>query len=752
MGPMRRLAIAAAILVFALTLHAQPAGRRRAFLVGINDYTASHLGRPRPVADRGWPNLSGAANDVAAMRDMLVLLYGFDARDVVTLTDQAATRTAILQTLERHLVNGAAQGDVAFFYFAGHGSQVRNSKSDEPDKLDESIVPADSRIGARDIRDKELRPLFNRILDRGARLTIMLDNCHSGSGARGLPSGARPRGIRPDLRDVTDATDYGPRPDRRGALAISAAQDFDEAWETRGRDGAMHGAFTWAWMRALRDADAGEPAIDTFLRAQARLRNEKPFQEPALEGRDESKLVPFLGIRRDRQGDRTIVAVEKVRPDGTIVVQGGWANGLTIGTQLRIASDDARLTTRVVITNVRSLGQSEARLDGTRALPQALHSGALLEVVGWAAPPSGPLQVWTPRIAGDVASLASLARKFSAAAVKRGVRWVGDPTDVTPTHVLRRGNREWELLAGGAAVEPIGTDADAIAAISRLPAGAQLFVQLPAPAAMLDGIGAGTGGEREGIETAERAEDADYILAGRWSARRLEYAWVRPAMRRDDRRKSGLPVRTKWIAEDERDGTLRDSVSALRDAVLRLRKIHAWQTLESPPESRSAYRLALMRERTREIVSDGAVVGEDHYRIVLRAASPALSPRVQQRYVYVFVIDSDGRSTLLFPLDGSVENRFPIALPPPPSIPIGDAFEIAPPYGVDTYFLMTSDEPLPDPSILEWDAVRAGFEPRTPLERLLVLTSSGARAHAISVSATWSLEKVVFESVSPRGR
>src|SRR5206468_3725245 len=119
-------------------------------------------------------------NDVNTMRDMLVALYGFDRNDIVTVTDQAATRDAILGDLER-LVNAAAKDDVILFYYAGHGSQVRNSSSEERDKLDESLVPADSRAGAPDIRDKELRILFNRILDRGARLTVILDNCHSSS-------------------------------------------------------------------------------------------------------------------------------------------------------------------------------------------------------------------------------------------------------------------------------------------------------------------------------------------------------------------------------------------------------------------------------------------------------------------------------------------------------------------------------------------------------------------------------------------
>lgn len=756
------LAMAACAALAACRVDAEPAGRRRALLVGINDYTASRSSaRPRLTAPppRDWPNLGGAVNDVGAIKEMLGLLYDFDERDIITLTDQNATRSAILKALEQHLAGPAAKGDVLLFYFAGHGSQVRNSLSDEPDKLDESIVPADSRLGIRDIRDKELRPLFNRILNRGARLTVILDSCHSGSGARGLATGARPRGVKADLRDIADGTEAGPRPEERGALVISATQDFDAAWEVRDDDGKMHGAFSWAWIRAMRDSTAGEAVADTFARASARLRSEKPYQEPVLAGHPDVTLSPFLGIRKDRRADRTIISVEKVRGDGTVILQGGWANGLAVGSELRVLSDHTT-TLRVTITTIRGLGQSEGRIPAGRPMPKSIRSGALLEVVGWAAPPGQPLRVWMPRLADDVDAIASLARKLAAEAVRRGVRWINDPIESTPSFLLRRGNHDWELLGADGGIEHLGPDAsDAIAGVAKVPAASSLFVQLPAPAALIDGIDVGPGSDREGIHPADSAEEADYILVGRYSNRRLAYAWLRPSIKASDRRKTGLPLRSAWIVEDHRDDPLRDTAITLRDAVLRLRKIQAWHLLDSPPEARSAYRLGLLRVRDREWAKDGAVIGEEQYALILRATTP-IPARIRPRYVYVFSIDSHGQSFLLFPRSGSVENRFPLppasgqSSPfPPAEIPLGDTgtFEVAPPYGVDTYFLLTTDEPLPNPWILEWDGVRAGApKPQTALEELLMLTATGRRARLRATASTWSIERTFFESVPPR--
>ncbi|MEA2339058.1 MAG: hypothetical protein QOE82_3065, partial [Thermoanaerobaculia bacterium] len=433
---MIRISVACALLACVVRIDAAP--HRRALLVGINDYTASTLAahlNSAPAPGRDWPNLGGAVNDVNIMRDVLVALYGFDRNDIVTLTDQAATREAILRGIEQQLLNPAAKDDIVFFYFAGHGSQVRNSLSEERDKLDESIVPADSRLGAADIRDKELAMLFNRILDRGAHLTVMLDNCHSSSGARGLGTGARPRSVKADPRDVSDGV-IVPRPETRGALVLAAAQDADIAWETRDAEGKFHGAFSWAWIRAMRDSASGEPAKDTFLRAQARMRAETPFQQPTLAAAVDTKLSPFLGPRIDRRDDRIVVAVQKTRSDGTVIIEGGWANGLSIGTELRGA--DARLT----VTALRGVTECEARLQS--GTPPA--SGALLEVTAWAMPPVRPLRIWTPRSPHDTKEIASLARSLFDQAKENRVRWITDPIDVTPAHVLRWSGSEWEML------------------------------------------------------------------------------------------------------------------------------------------------------------------------------------------------------------------------------------------------------------------------------------------------------------------
>jgi len=722
--------------------------RRRALLVGINDYSASHLPLAPPGAPPGRlsvPNLSGAVNDVQSVRQMLLALYGFAPGDILVLTDQAATREAILQAIDTHLTAPSGPEDIAFFYFSGHGSQVTNPGSDEPDRQDETIVPADTLRGALDIRDKELRARFNRILDRRAHLTIALDSCHSGSGARGLLVGARFRSVEPDPRPLHDGSPVSPSPEERGALVLSAAQDHDLAWETWDEQQQPHGAFSLALVRALRDSVAGEPAEETYLRARARLQAEKRYQEPVLAGIAEARRAPFLGERAAQRPGRAVVAVESIQHDGTVVLQGGLVNGLTVGSQLRALPPNPAV--RIEVTAVHDFSRSEGRIvpGPERTAPALLQPGALTEVVRWTALPGSPLRVWMAT-AGDVSAAIALARELAREAPHQGVRWSDDPTQQAPTHVLRWRGQTLELLSGQR-VDPLGT-ADAPSVLERIKetGGAPtLFVQLPAPAALADALRLGAGTDAAGIVATDRPEEADYVLAGRLAAQGPEYAWLRPGAAAADRERSGLPVRTRWHLPADPTG--------LRESVLRLRKIHAWLHLETPPGAGSPYQLALRPNAGGAPVMDSSLTGQEDYSLFLQARQTPPPAQIEPRYFYVFVIDSSGNSILLFPRSGPVGNRFPVSPGTPAEVALAPAgtFRVTPPYGVDTYFLLSSAEQIPNPWILEWQGVRPrGPLGGTPLEELLSITGGTDRSAApVLTPALWSVERKVFTSVPP---
>lgn len=146
---------------------------KKALLVGINYPGTQHA-------------LRGCVNDVMTINELLVNNLGFtDPKYVRMLTDNSATTQNILERLE-WLVDGAQPGDVLYFHYSGHGCQVPDinyNRMDEPDGLDECIVPVDMDWRTKIIKDNDFKRIFNKV-PKDVNLTVTLDCCHSGEGLR----------------------------------------------------------------------------------------------------------------------------------------------------------------------------------------------------------------------------------------------------------------------------------------------------------------------------------------------------------------------------------------------------------------------------------------------------------------------------------------------------------------------------------------------------------------------------------------
>ncbi len=143
--------------------------RRRALIVGVDQYA-------------NYPGLKGCVNDALLVRSVLKSDLGFPNRDIRVLVDERATKDAILYRLES-MIRTANEGDILFFYFAGHGSQIRDRDGDElVDYLDEIICPFDMDWDTRTfIVDDELFELFS-LIPGGVLFEAILDTCFWGAG------------------------------------------------------------------------------------------------------------------------------------------------------------------------------------------------------------------------------------------------------------------------------------------------------------------------------------------------------------------------------------------------------------------------------------------------------------------------------------------------------------------------------------------------------------------------------------------
>ena len=153
------LACAQCIVLLVIAIAAMPvaAATRRALVIGINTYepppgeTAVAIqfdpavlpllppDRP-PRKQNSFHNLTGAVADANTMHQILIDRFELAPENIRVLEDRAATRAAILAAIPDALAPpGARKGDIGVFFFAGHGSQMFNSKSPEQDRLDETL-------------------------------------------------------------------------------------------------------------------------------------------------------------------------------------------------------------------------------------------------------------------------------------------------------------------------------------------------------------------------------------------------------------------------------------------------------------------------------------------------------------------------------------------------------------------------------------------------------------------------------------
>ena len=152
----------------------------KAILIGVSNYPEGS----------GWCKLN-AHNDVELLQNCFSSSW-----DIITLEDQHATKHGIA-TLLSEVCKNTCPGDTIFIHFSGHGQQMlqKSQSDDEPDALDESIVPYDAMrswsveyTGQNHFRDNDFSRAIDRVRDKAGMdgfVIVVIDACHSDSMERG---------------------------------------------------------------------------------------------------------------------------------------------------------------------------------------------------------------------------------------------------------------------------------------------------------------------------------------------------------------------------------------------------------------------------------------------------------------------------------------------------------------------------------------------------------------------------------------
>jgi Caspase domain len=791
---------------------------RRALLVGIDNYERDpdfqSVKCEDPVrkqspqrkltnAKGGFSRLEGPVDDVCMLRQLLITSYGFEAKNIHVVQDQNATHQGVLDAFKRYLIDEPAPGDICLFFYSGHGSQVKNTLGGETDQLDETLVPYDwnrpiqKREDAKDIRDKEVFKLFREAAQK-VTLTALFDSCHSGDIARGGVSEERAKTgdseTNFDFREPPpDEAQKGVSDDKylenAGVLVISAARDFEEAKEKE-YNGQWHGNFTYSLIEVLRTPNAKNlSAARVFDKLVVQMKSHKASHEPVMVGSVARRQKTLFGEPVDPER-RPEVNVESIDSTGKIILQGGRALGFHQNAEFVRKGAGGR-EIRIRITEepdyVKSIAEVVAA-DPSQAktIASAIKPNDTFVLDKWAMIGEPDLSVWIAPSKFSAAQLVTLAKEIQKLNESASVKVVSDPTADVATHYLSYDGTNWILKLPGNDRVPLGPTITSQSILSALKSteGLKLFISLPPSTELAAKIKLGTGTNNTAVGLAKAATDADYLLVGRartdGATTILEYAWLLPeattgvakpsepnnaVFKRANAPVSPLPPITDWKA-DAKD---------LEEFALRLSKIAGWVKLDSPQGDggRFAYRLVLKNGKGEPLSGSNATLSEgDIFSIALVADDSLLQPPIEQRHVYVLTIDQFGKSELLYPNLRSPDIQIPdtrsqsIAR----EISLGQVKVCGPDpkksgcrnpgiLGAETFVMLTTTEPLSDPSILQGDGVRTPQELEeqkrskgargadSPLTNLLTGIGSTARSGESIVPLNWSVQQVFLNSV-----
>lgn len=290
---------------------------RKAVLFGIDKYMIEGA------------NLQGCVNDVYDMANTLLAL-GWPKTGIHVITNERATSDRWFKEMQ-WLTENTGPGDVRILMHSSHGTNKWDYSGDEPDQRDEMVVMHNFSWDdeTTHITDDHIRERFTQKLHKECKGEVILDTCHSGTGARSIRFGGYDTRVK-----------YLPNPEQQTTIlnrtlpinekrkwfgnsnvdreiagdatynngTIYACQDFDLAYETAilvNGQYQVRGLMTYNLCNILRETPYGaitRKELGEELRARVAL--ESP-QVPGYECSNETfyNQYPFRRAHQDEPGE-----------------------------------------------------------------------------------------------------------------------------------------------------------------------------------------------------------------------------------------------------------------------------------------------------------------------------------------------------------------------------------------------------------------------------------------------------------------
>ncbi|HEY9804224.1 MAG TPA: caspase family protein, partial [Leptolyngbyaceae cyanobacterium] len=287
---------------------AQPTPRKLALLIGINQYRKSS-------------SLSGCLTDVELQKELLVHRFGFQASDILTLTEEQASREFIEAAFLDHLVKQAKPGDVVVFHFSGYGTQLPGESKTLQNALvttDENQAPPDSLIANYLLEDTLLQLLRSLPTDH---VTAVLDTSYS------LKSITQPTGLRIRARQESAETQLATaeldflkqiktqNPELNAPVVISATSQPQQAAREVLMSGFSAGLFTYALTQQLWESTPATAIQVSLVQVASSTQQLGSKQQPGLLSKKKNQpgVVTVENLLTDNRtgGEGAVLAIEE---------------------------------------------------------------------------------------------------------------------------------------------------------------------------------------------------------------------------------------------------------------------------------------------------------------------------------------------------------------------------------------------------------------------------------------------------------
>lgn len=330
------------LFVFLLSFVANTQSQtKKALVVAIGNYPATS----------NWPVIS-SQNDITYMLKTLQR-QGFESKDIIVLKDSMATKAGIESALQA-FAKKLKPNDIAIIHFSCHGAQLQDDNGDEPDGLDEVLVPYNAVYTGTngDITNDSANYLRDDLFGKYVRdcrvklgsdgdLLVLINACHSGTITRGSGKvrGGKPaivgkNTLIPSGKSAEKSQQFkdGLEGDNNLATYIiySAASANELDKEVTDNEQLPVGSLTYAFSAALEQLPGHISYRGLFSRIQSVMMEKSLRQHPVMEGNGIDRVL-FGGRFIEQQSYSEIAKRLTTRE---YVLRKGTLAGLNIGAKV----------------------------------------------------------------------------------------------------------------------------------------------------------------------------------------------------------------------------------------------------------------------------------------------------------------------------------------------------------------------------------------------------------------------------------